>query len=55
MLCFVLQLFALYLLFLPHPSLSIDPETADGAAEYDYFIDDPSLSVEQPGKHSPLF
>jgi hypothetical protein len=45
----------LYLLFIRPPSLSIDAETAGDAAEYDYLADDPSLSVEQPGKHSPLF
>jgi hypothetical protein len=56
---------ALYLLFLPPSSLSVDPdadvvpetdaETAGDTAEYDYCVDDPSLSVEQPGKHSSLF
>ena len=48
-------LFALYLLFLPPPSLSIDPETAADVAEYVYVIDEPSLSTELPGKPSPLF
>jgi hypothetical protein len=58
-------LFAVYLLFLPPSSLSVDPdtddvpetetdaETAGDTVEYDYYADDPSLSVEQPGKHSP--
>jgi hypothetical protein len=45
----------LYLLFLPPSSLSIDAETTGDTAKYDYLTDDPSLSVEQPGKHSPLF
>jgi hypothetical protein len=48
-------------------SLSVDPDTDDvpetetdavtagDTVEYDYYADDPSLSVEQPGKHSPLF
>jgi hypothetical protein len=60
-------LFAVYLLFLPPSSLSVDPdtddvpetetdvETAGDTVENDYYTDDPSLSVEQPGKHSPLF
>ena len=51
---FVLQLSALYLLFLPPPSLSIDAETADDVSVYDYVIDEPSLSAEQPGKQTPL-
>jgi hypothetical protein len=33
----------------------IDAETTGDVAEYDYFVDDPSLSVEQPSKHSPSF
>jgi hypothetical protein len=42
-------------LFLPPPSLPIDPETADDAAEYDYVTDDPSsFSAELPGKQNPL-
>ena len=57
----------MYLLFLPPSSLSVDPdtddipetetdaETAGDTVENDYYADDPSLSVEQPGKHSPLF
>jgi hypothetical protein len=45
----------LYLLFPPPSSLSIDADTAGDPAEYDYYADDPSVSVEQPGKHSPLF
>jgi hypothetical protein len=36
------------------PSLSIDPETATDVAVYAYVIDEPSLSTELPGKHSPL-
>ena len=47
-------LFALYLLFLPPPSLPIDPETADDTAEYDYVDDDQTPSAELPGKQSPL-
>ena len=50
----MLHLSALYLLFLPPPSLSIDANTAGDTAEFDYVADDPSLSVEQLGKHSPL-
>jgi hypothetical protein len=68
--CLVLYcvtLFAVYLLFLPPSSPSVDPDTADvpetetdaetagDTVEYDYLADDPSLSVELPGKHSPLF
>jgi hypothetical protein len=52
-------------LFLPPSSLSVDPdtddvpetetdaETAGDTVEYDYYADDPSLLVEQPGKHPP--
>jgi hypothetical protein len=47
-------LFALYLLFLPPPSLSIDPETADDTAKYDYVVDDHTPSAELPGKQNPL-
>ena len=47
------------LLYLPPPSLPIDAETAVDAAEYDYApneepSDDQPLSVELPGKQSPL-
>jgi hypothetical protein len=52
-------------LFLPPSSLSVDPdtddvpetdaETAGDTVEYDYLADDPSLSVELPGKHSLPF
>jgi hypothetical protein len=49
--------------------LSVDPDTDDvpetetetnavtagGTVENDYYADDPSLSVEQPGKHSLPF
>ena len=45
---------AVYLLFLPPPSLSIAPETADDAAEYDYVVDDQTPSAELPGKQNPL-
>jgi hypothetical protein len=46
-------------LFLPPPSLPIDPETAADAAEYDYApdeqpSDDQPLSAELPGKQNPL-
>jgi hypothetical protein len=37
-------------LFLPPPSLPIDPETADDAAEYDYVVDDQTPSAELSGK-----
>ena len=47
-------LFALYLLFLPPPSLSIDTKTADDTAGYNYFVDDQTPSVELPGKHPPF-
>ena len=52
MLC--VTLFAFYLLFLPPPSLSIDAETTDDTAVYDYVVDEPSLSAKQPGKPTPL-
>ena len=32
----------------------IDTETADDAAEYDYFVDDQTPSVELPGKQNHL-
>ena len=51
--CIVMQLFALYLLFLP-PLLSLDTKTDAAATQYDYGVDDPSLS-EQPRKPSPPF
>ena len=54
MLYFVLRLSALYLLFLPPPSLSIDAETTDDTAVYNYVVDDPSISKEQQGKQTPL-
>ena len=50
----MLQLSALYLLFLPPPSLSIDAETANDVVVYDYIVDEPSLSTELPGKQNPL-
>ena len=50
--CIVMQLFALYLLFLP-PLLSLDTETDAAATQYDYGVDDPSLLPEQPGKPPP--
>jgi hypothetical protein len=37
------------------PETETDAETAGDTVENDYYADDPSLSVEQPGKHSPLF
>ena len=40
--CFVLPLFALYLLFLPPPSLSIDVDTVADVAVYGYVVDEPS-------------
>ena len=52
--CILVALFAVYLLFLPTPSLPIDPETADDTAEYDVDVDDPSFSTELPGKQNPL-
>ena len=51
--CIVMQLFALYLLFLP-PLLSLDTETDAAAIQYDYGVDDPSFSAELPGKPPPL-
>ena len=47
--CIIMQLFALYLLFLP-PLLSLDTETDAAATQCDYSVDDPSLLPEQPGK-----
>ena len=47
-------LFAMYLLFLPPPSLPIDPETADDTAKYDYDVNDQTPSAELPGKQNPL-
>ena len=44
----------MYLLFLPPPSLPIDPETADDTTEYDYVVDDQTPSAELPGKQNPL-
>ena len=44
---------AVYLLFLPPPSLSIAPETADDPAVYDYDVDDQTPSAELPGKQKP--
>ena len=52
--CIPVALFAVYLLFLPPPSLPIDPETADDTAEYDYDVDDQTPSAELPGKQNPL-
>ena len=57
--CIPVALFAMYLLFLPPPSLPIDAETAADVAEYDYAPDkQPSdgqpLSAELPGKQPPL-
>ena len=52
--CIVIAFVAVYLLFLPPPSLPIDPETADAAAEYDYAPEDQPLSAELPGKQNPL-
>jgi hypothetical protein len=37
------------------PETETDAETAGDTVENDYLADDPSLSVEQPGKLSPLF
>ena len=54
MTCICAALSAVYLLFLPPPSLPIDPETADDTAEYDYVIDDQTPSAELPGKQNPL-
>ena len=47
--CIRMQLFALYLWFLP-PLLSLDIETDAAATQYDYGVDDPSFLPEQPGK-----
>jgi hypothetical protein len=33
----------------------IDPKTAADVAMYDYVIDDQTISIELPVKHSPLF
>ena len=49
--CIDMQMFALYLLFLP-PLLSLDAETNAAATQYDYGVDDPSLA-ELPGKPPP--
>ena len=32
----------------------VDPETDAAANQYDYGVDDPSFSVELPGKPPPL-
>jgi hypothetical protein len=46
----------LYLLFLPPPSLSIDPETtAADVAVYGYVVDAQIISTELPGKPSLPF
>jgi hypothetical protein len=55
----IVCIFAVNLLFLPPPSLSIDAETDAVAAEYDYApdeqpVDDPSFLPEQLGKPPPL-
>ena len=48
-------LFALYLLFLPPLSSPVDPATAaDDTAQYDYYVDDPTPTVELPGKQNPF-
>ena len=52
--CICAALFVMYLLFLPPPSLPIDPETADDTAEYDYVVDDQTPSAKLPGKQNPL-
>jgi hypothetical protein len=52
--CIPVALFAVYLLFLPPPSLPIDSETADYTAEYDNVVDDQTPSAELPGKQNPL-
>src|ERR1041384_6166067 len=45
---------ALYLLFLPPFYSPVDPASVVDytAAEYDYFVDDPTPTVELPGKQS---
>ena len=45
---------AVYLLFLPPPSLPIAPETANNTAVYDDIADDQTPSAELPGKQNPL-
>ena len=52
--CISVAFVAVYLLFLPPPSLSIDLETTDGNAEYDYVVDDQTPSTELPSKQKPL-
>ena len=47
--CFVMLMFALYLLFLPLFS-QVDYETDAAADQFDCGVDDPSLLPEQPGK-----
>jgi hypothetical protein len=44
---------ALYLLFLPPLFSPVDLET-DGAAGYDYTVDDQPFAAEQQGKQPPL-
>ena len=56
--CIVIA-FAVNLLFLPPPSVSIDVETDVDAPEFDYTpdeqpTDDQPLSAELPGKQTPL-
>src|SRR3954464_1444284 len=50
----LLFMLALYLLFLPPLYSPVDPTAAADytAAEYDYFVDDPTPTVELPGKQS---
>jgi hypothetical protein len=63
----MIEFVAVYSLFLPPSSLSVDPdtddvpetetdaETAGDTVENDYYANDPSLSVELPGKPSLPF
>jgi hypothetical protein len=52
--CIPVAFVAVYLLFLPPPSLPLDPETTDDTVEYDYVVDDQTPSAELPGKQPPL-
>jgi hypothetical protein len=52
--CILVAFVAVYLLFLPPPSLPLDPKTDDDATEYDYVIDDQTPSAELPRKQNPL-
>ena len=52
--CNCVALFAMYLLFLPPPSLPIDTKTADDTTEYDYVVDDQTLQLSFQASKTPL-